>query len=104
MAELARPGVRDGIIASSDQLAAVGMMLQNNILPNPGEVLDHVQLVLDGRISPRLLWEKHAFVLAIAGLLSLLAAVLLWRLLRGPRPRVVLQHAGPVASKSRGGR
>jgi len=104
MAELARPGVRDGIIASSDQLAAVGMMLQNNTLPNPGEVLDHVQLVLDGRISPRLLWEKHAFVLAIAGLLSLLATVLLWRLLRGPRPRVVLQHAGPVASKSRGGR
>ena len=103
MAELAKPGVRDGIIASSDQMAAVGMMLQNNMLPNPGLVFEHVQLVLDGRISPRLLWEKHAFVLGLAGVLTLVVVVLLWRLLVGPRPRVVLQHA-TVAGKRRGGR
>jgi hypothetical protein len=103
MPELAKPGVRDGIIASSDQMAAVGMMLQNNTLPNPGLVLEHVQLVLDGRINPRLLWEKHAFVLVMAGILSLLVAVLFWRLLVGPRPRVVLQNA-TVAGKPRGGR
>jgi hypothetical protein len=103
MPELAKPGVRDAIIASSDQMAAVGMMLRNNALPNPGLVLEHVQLVLDGRIAPRLLWEKHAFVLGMAGLLALVVAALLWRLLVGPRPRVVLQQATP-AGKPRGGR
>jgi hypothetical protein len=103
MAELAKPGVRDGIIASSDQMAAVGMMLQNNTLPNPGLVLEHVQLVLDGRITPRLLWEKHAFVLGMAGFLALVVVGLLWRLLVGPRPRVVLQPA-TVAGKPRRGR
>jgi hypothetical protein len=104
MAELAKPGVRDGIIASSDQMAAVGMMLQKATLPNPGVVLEHVQLVLDGRITPRLLWEKHAFVLGMAGLFSLLIVALLWRLLVGPRPRVVVQHSATVAGKPRGGR
>jgi hypothetical protein len=102
MAELAKPGVREGIIASSDQLAAVGMMLQSNTLPNPGVVLEHVQLVLDGRITPRLLWEKHALALGMAGFFALLGLVLLWRLLVGARPRVVLQPAATVPSKPRG--
>jgi hypothetical protein len=35
MAELGKPRVRDAIIASSDQAAAVGMMLQATSLPDP---------------------------------------------------------------------
>ena len=104
MAELAKPSVREAIIASSDQLAAVGMMLQSNMLPNPGVVLEHVELVLDGRISPRLLWEKHAFALGAAGFFALFGLLLLWRLLVGPRPKVILQPAATVSGKPRGGR
>jgi hypothetical protein len=104
MAELAKPGVRDAVIASADQLAAVGMMLHTSTLPNPGVVFEHARLALDGRIAPRLLWEKHAFAMAIAALLSLLLALLLWRLLLGTRPRVILQPAATVAPKARGGR
>jgi hypothetical protein len=103
MAELAKPAVRDAVIASPDQLAAVGMMLQTSTVPNPGVVFEHAQLVLDGRIAPRLLWEKHAVAMVIAAVLSSLFALLLWRLLVGARPRVILPSA-TVAPKTRGGR
>lgn len=102
MAELAKPAVRDAVIASPDQLAAVGMMLQTSTVPNPGVVFEHAQLVLDGRIAPRLLWEKHAVAMVIAAVLSSLFALLLWRLLVGARPRAILRAA--VAPKTRGGR
>ena len=104
MAELAKPAVRDAVIASADQLAAVGMMLQTSTLPNPGMVLEHARLVFDGRIAPRLLWEKHAFAMAIGAVLSLSLVLLLWRLLVGSRPRVIVQPAATAAPKTRGGR
>jgi hypothetical protein len=104
LAEWAKPAVRDAVIASADQLAAVGMMLESSAVPNPSVVLAHTQLVLDGRIAPRLLWEKHAFAVMIAAVLCLLCALLLWRLLVGSRPRVVLQPAATIAPKTRGGR
>ena len=40
------------------------MMLQASSLPDPNLMLEHVQLVLDGRVSPLLLWEKHPVALA----------------------------------------
>ena len=35
------------------------MMLQASSMPDPNLMLEHAQLVLDGRVSPLLLWEKH---------------------------------------------
>ena len=104
MAELAKPAVRDAVIASPDQLAAVGMMLQTSALPNPSLVYEHVQLVLDGRVAPRLLWEKHALALAIAAFLVLLVALATRRLLVGARPKVILERATIPSIKARGGR
>ena len=52
MAELGKPRVRDAIIASSDQAAAVAMMLQANSLPDPTLMLEHFKLVLDGPRQP----------------------------------------------------
>ena len=43
----------------SDQAAAVGMMLQASSMPDPNLMMEHLRLVLDGRVSPLLLWEKH---------------------------------------------
>jgi hypothetical protein len=96
MAELAAPRVREAIITSRDQAAAVGMMLQVSSLPDPGVVMSHVRLVLDGRVSPLLLWEKHGLVLGGTLLLALMLLMILKRLLFGTRPRVVIQH---VASR-----
>ncbi len=99
MAELASPRVRDGIIASRDQAAALGMMLQSASWTNPGAVASHVRLVTEGRVSPILLWEKDGIVLVVAVLLGLMLLLLLKRLLFGTRPKVIVQHAG-----GRGGR
>lgn len=102
MAELGKPGVRDAIIASSDQAAAVGMMLQVNAVPDPTVILEHVNLVLGGRVSPWLLWEKHPAALLITAILVLALLLLLKRLLFGSRPRIVVQQ-GP-GYVGRGGR
>jgi hypothetical protein len=102
MLELGKPAVRDAIIASTDQSAAVGMMLHTSTVPNPSLVFEHVQLALDGRIAPRLLWEKHALAVGIAALLALLGALVLRRLLIGPRAKVILQPAAVAPAKGRG--
>jgi hypothetical protein len=102
MAELGKPSVRDAIIASSDQAAAVAMMLQVNAVPDPGVILEHVNLVLNGRISPWLLWEKHPVALLATAILALAFLLMLKRLLFGSRQRIVVQQGPGYAG--RGGR
>ena len=92
MADLSSPRVREGIIVSRDQSAAVSMMLQVGSLPDPGVLIAHTRLVLDGRVSPILLWEKHGVVLAAALVLALILLLILKRLLFGTRPRVVVHN------------
>jgi nitrogen regulatory protein PII-like uncharacterized protein len=99
MAELSGPRVREAIIASRDQAAAVGMMLQVSSLPDPNVVMAHIRLVLDGRVSPLLLWEKDGVVLGAAALLGLMLLLILRRLMFGSRPRVVVQHVSPRWSR-----
>jgi hypothetical protein len=102
MAELGKPSVRDAIIASSDQAAAVAMMLQVNAVPDPGVMLEHVNLVLNGRISAWLLWEKHPVALLATAILALAFLLMLKRLLFGTRQRIVVQQGPGYAG--RGGR
>ena len=103
MAELGKPSVRDAIVASADQAAAVGMMLQASNLPDPTLMWQHTRLVLDGRVSPLLLWERHPATLAIAAILVLALLFALKRLLFGTRPKIVVQH-GPGLPGRRGRR
>ena len=104
MAELGKPRVRDAIIASSDQAAAVGMMLQADTLPDPTQMLEHLKLVLQGRVSPWLMWEKHPASLLGTGVLALLLLLLTRRLLFGTRPKIVVQQASALPGRGRGGR
>jgi nitrogen regulatory protein PII-like uncharacterized protein len=99
MAELGKPRVRDAILASSDQAAAVGMMLQANSMPDPTLMMEHLRLVLDGRVSPLLLWEKHPATLVATPFLALILLLMMKRLLLGTRPKIVVQQPG-----GRGGR
>jgi hypothetical protein len=94
MAELAKPGVREAILASSDQAAAVGMMLQASSLPDVGQLFDHTRLVLDGRVSPLLLWEKHPLSIVLSGVTLIVLLLVMKRLLFGTRPKVVVQGDG----------
>jgi len=88
MADLASPRVREAIIASRDQPAAVGMMLHGASYLDPSAPIAHARLVLDGRVTPVLLWEKHGLVLVSAALLGLVLLLMLKRAVLGPRPRV----------------
>ncbi len=99
MAELASPRVREAIIASRDQAAALAMMLQVSTLPDPGMVMGHARLVLDGRVSPVLLWEKHGVALVAAALLGLVLLLILKRLVFGTRPRIVVQQISDRRSR-----
>jgi len=101
MAELGRPRVREAILSSSDQAAAVAMMLQANSLPDPALMLEHLRLVFDGRVSPLLLWEKHPASVAGMALLALLLLFLTKRLLFGTRARIVIQQGD--GRRERGG-
>jgi hypothetical protein len=104
MAELARPSVREAILSSRDQAAAVGMMLQSTSLPSPAVLLEHAQLVLDGRISPWLLWSKHAVAMAVAGIVAVLLLLIVKRLILPARPRIIVQQGNLTQRRGRGGR
>jgi hypothetical protein len=80
------------------------MMLHGgSFLPDPTILLAHTRLVLDGRVSPILLWEKHGIVLAIAAVLALMLLMMLKRALFGARPRIIVQHT-PERGDRRGDR
>jgi hypothetical protein len=93
MSELARPRVQDAILGSSDQAAAVGMMLQATSMPDLSQLMDHTRLVLDGRVSPLLLWVKHPLAVVASVVVVLVLLLLLRRLLFGTRPKVIVQQA-----------
>jgi hypothetical protein len=90
---LMTPGVRDAVLASSDQLAAVGMVVRSDPMFDLVAFQDDVRLVYDGRVSPWLLWQIYPMSLsALAGVAGLLLLILL-RLILGRRPKVVVQVA-----------
>ncbi len=78
---LASDRVREAVVASTDQTAAVGMMLRTGAMLDPAAIGADLRLVADGRVSPILLWEKHPVVIVGLGLLTLLVLLLLHRLL-----------------------
>jgi hypothetical protein len=83
---LATPRVRDAVLRSRDQLAAVEMVLKQGSPTFEPDVIAHdVRLIMDGRISPVLMLDRHPTALAIAGSLSLILLLMMKRLLFGRR-------------------
>jgi hypothetical protein len=87
MQSLAPPAVRDAILASRDQQAALAMMLRSDFGLDPRVTADDFQLVYDGKVSPVLLWHKHPVALVALALSALAALLMLKRLLFGRRGR-----------------
>ena len=66
-------------------------------------MLEHAQLVLDGRVSPLLLWEKHALSRwPPRPCCRSCCLLILKRLLFGTRPKIVVQQGS--SGRGRGGR
>lgn len=86
MQVLAVERVREAIISSRDQNAAVDMMLRSGSF-DPVAIWRDVEMVLDGRVNPLLLWDRHPMVVGAAGVVAVFFALFLMRLFR-PRRRV----------------
>ena len=93
MQALAPARVREAILASRDQLAAVSMMLRSDQGLDVKVFKDDLLLVYDGRVSPILLVDKHPAGLGgiVVGLLMLLLVAR--RLVFGRRGKVVAAKA-----------
>ncbi|MEZ5842528.1 MAG: hypothetical protein R3D27_02185 [Hyphomicrobiaceae bacterium] len=99
MQVLSSERVRDAIVASRDQLAAVAMMLRADALLEPTGLVEDVRRVADGAIRPILLWEKHPHVAGIAAVALLLILLMLRRLFSlGRRPSRTSPEAGSRAA------
>jgi hypothetical protein len=68
-------------------------MLQATSMPDLSQLMDHTRLVLDGRVSPLLLWVKHPLAVVASVVVVLVLLLLLRRLLFGTRPKVIVQQA-----------
>ena len=98
MQVLSRPMVQDAILSSEDQSAALEFVLRNTTGLNPVQMIADAQSVLDGKISPILLWAKRPYAVSAIGIFALVVFLFLWRLLFGRRTKVVVQ--APPASGS----
>jgi len=79
--------VREAILASRDQRAALDMMLRSGDLLDLGEFLRDVEVARSGAVSPRLLLWRYPGALAVAAVAGLALLLLLWRAVAGRRPR-----------------
>lgn len=86
---LASNRVRNAVLASADQAAAVDMFLRTGEANSARATANDFVLAWEGRISPWLLWERHpmpTLALLFAGLLVLLMLRRLFSPRRGRRP------------------
>ena len=89
MQSVAGPGVRHAVLASRDQDAALAVMLRPSSAFDPLAFNRDFSRVVRGDISPYLLWAKHPYAVAIAGIIFLIVLLMLRRLFFGrrrPRP------------------
>lgn len=86
---LAKSRIRDAVLTSPDQTAAVDMMLRADNGFSPKTTLADIQLVLDGKVNPVLLVDKHPIALGAAVVALLMLLFMLRRLFYSPRSREV---------------
>lgn len=87
LADLTEPRVRDAVLASRDQGAALDILLRPAAEETPAALKTDVSLALDGRIHPRILWHKHPSLVVVAALAAVVVLLLLHRLFRRPKQR-----------------
>ena len=84
---LASPRIRDAILGSRDQAAAVAMMLSNVSPLDFMTVYRHAELVWEGEINPVLIWDRHPGVVVVAVFLLIVLFAMLRYILFGGRRR-----------------
>ena len=79
--------VRDAILASRDQAAALAMMLRAGDLLDANQFVRDAEAVRSGAIVPQLLVARYPAALAGLAVAGLAVLMLLWRAIAGRRPR-----------------
>jgi hypothetical protein len=97
MKVLAIARVRDAVLASSDQAAAVDMMLRDGS-GTATQIGDDLRAAIDGRISGWLILDRHPMILALS-IVPLFVVLLLLRRIFMPRRRPH-QHPSPPAPQA----
>lgn len=93
---LAKARVRQAVLTSTDQSAAVDMMLRGDNGFSPTATVQDFQMVIDGRVSPYLLIDKHPIALGAVAFALLMLFFMLLRLFSAPRARET-EQAGTKA-------
>lgn len=88
---VAPQSVREAILASRDQAAAVGIMLRSDSVFDFVSFGSDVSLVREGKVSPWVLWARYPVAISVFGIMALIVLALLKRLLFGRRPRIIVQ-------------
>lgn len=78
------PRVRDAVLASKNQSAALEMLLRPPGTESTETLQSDVRYVLNGEVHPLLLWERHPILVVLAGLMLVVVLLLLRRLFRRP--------------------
>lgn len=88
---VAPASVRDAILQSADQGAAVGIMLRSDSVFDFVTFWSDVTLVREGKVSPWVVWARYPVAIGVLGFFALLVLMVFWRLLFGRRTRIVVQ-------------
>jgi hypothetical protein len=81
---LAGRRVRDAVLASKDQGAALDIILRSDGADTPAALQNDVRLAWDGQVHPEILWHRHPILVVMTGLASLILLLLLRRVFRRP--------------------
>ncbi len=83
---VSEPGLRDAVLASRDQTAALRIILRPAGFNAPDDLKNDVRLAWERQIDIRILWYRHPILVAVAAVGLAIMLLLLRRLFRRPRP------------------
>ncbi len=96
MLELTTEGLREAILKSRDQLAALNMIIHDDAsltsLFDYTRIFKDAQLVQNGVVSFRVFWERYWVAVLLGGFLLLVLLSWLRRLLFGSRPQIIIKE------------
>jgi hypothetical protein len=95
MRDLTAEGIREGILGSRDQLAALEMMLQEApSLFGYGRIFKDADLVGSGNVAFRVFWERYWLAVLVGFFVILVVMSWLRRLLFGRPQQIVIREQG----------
>ncbi len=90
---LTSPRVKDAVLASRDQGAALEILLRSPGSDTAQALQNDVRLAWERQIHPEILWHRHPILVVLTGLGAVIMLLILRRLFRSPRHRA--DHPAP---------